>query len=64
MKLIVIDTMQFFEIEVEDDVDPEDFVQSDACRAECADRIRNGTTDLDINQIAYTKDANDIWETK
>lgn len=63
MKLLVIDTMQYFEIEVEDHIDPEDYIYSDECRAICADRIRNQTTDLDINQVAFTKDADGHWET-
>lgn len=64
MKLLVIDTMQFFEFEVEDHIDSQEFLTSDECRNECAERILNCTTDLTLKQIATTKDANGIWETR
>lgn len=38
-KLLVIDTQQFFEIEIPADLDPDDFLNSDECRQICADRI-------------------------
>jgi len=60
-QLVVIDTMQFFEIEIPADVDPEDFLDSDACRKECADRIINQTTDLNIDRVLKTKDAHGGW---
>jgi len=63
MKLLIIDTMQHFEIEVEDDVDEKDFVESDECRTECAERIKNGTTDLILDQVSDSKDENGNWET-
>lgn len=50
-KLVVIDTMQFFEIEIPEDVDAEEFLNSDECRQECADRILNQTTDLKLDRI-------------
>lgn len=50
-KLVVIDTMQFFEIEIPEDVDPETLLDSDECRQECADRILNQTTDLKLDRI-------------
>lgn len=50
-KLLVIDTMQCFEFEVPKDINPEEFVNSDACRKECAARILNQTTDLRLDSV-------------
>lgn len=50
-QLVVIDTQQFFELEIPLDVDPEMFLNSDECRAECAARILNQTTDLNIDRV-------------
>ncbi|CBW47005.1 hypothetical protein [Roseovarius sp. 217 phage 1] len=50
-KLLIIDTMQFFEIEIPEDVDPESFLDSDLCRQVCADKILSGMTDLEINRV-------------
>lgn len=50
-KLLIIDTQQFFEIEIPEDVDAEWFLNSDECRQKCADRILNQTTDLKLDQI-------------
>ncbi|WHM52923.1 hypothetical protein [Sulfitobacter phage vB_SupP_AX] len=60
-QLVVIDTMQFFEIEIPADVDAEDFVNSEECRKECAARILNQTTDLDIDRVLKEKDSNGEW---
>ena len=50
-QLVVIDTQQFFELEIPLDMDPEEFLNSDECREECAARIINQTTDLNIDRI-------------
>ncbi|UAT28856.1 hypothetical protein PP753_gp17 [Dinoroseobacter phage vB_DshP-R7L] len=50
-KLVIIDTMQFFEIEIPEDVDADAFVNSDLCRQVCADKILGGTTDLSIDRV-------------
>jgi len=50
-KLLVIDTQQFFEIEIPADIDPEEFLDSDECRQICADRILDQTTDLNIDRV-------------
>ena len=62
VKLVVIDTQQFFEFEIPESQDPEDFLDSDECRKECAALILNQTTDLTIDRV-YTKwDAvNEEW---
>jgi len=51
VKLIVVDTQQFFEFEIPEDQDPDEFVNSAECRAECAARILNQTTDLQIDRV-------------
>ncbi|AWY09369.1 hypothetical protein vBRpoPV13_12 [Ruegeria phage vB_RpoP-V13] len=60
-KLMVIDTMQFFEIEIPADMDEDEFLNSDECRKECADRILNQTTDLQIDRVIDEKDENGEW---
>ena len=50
-KTVVIETVQFFEIEIPADIDAQTFVDSQVCRDECADLIKNGTTDLTIERI-------------
>lgn len=60
-KLVVIDTQQFFEIEIPADVDPETFVNSEECRQECAARILNQTTDLTIDRVITEKDDGGAW---
>lgn len=57
-QLVVIETMQFFEIEISLDVDPEDYVASDECRAICADKITSGMTDLEVDRVLREKDGN------
>jgi hypothetical protein len=61
-KLVVVDTMQFFEFEIPADMDPEEFVNSAECRAECAALILNQTTDLQIDRVCTTYDeVNETW---
>ncbi|ANJ20757.1 hypothetical protein HYO99_gp23 [Roseobacter phage RD-1410W1-01] len=61
-KLVVIDTQQFFEIEIPADVDPEFFVNSETCRKECAERILNQTTDLNVDRVLTTQKPDGSWE--
>ena len=49
-QLLIIDTMQFFEIEIPADQDPENFIDSDICRQICADKILGGMTDLKLER--------------
>lgn len=60
-QLVVIDTQQFFEIEIPADVDPETFLDSEECRQECAARILNQTTDLTIDRVITEKDDAGEW---
>jgi hypothetical protein len=61
-KLLIIDTMQFFEIEVPADTDPETFINSEECRKECADRILNQTTDLCLDrEPCIEQDSKGEW---
>lgn len=61
-KLVVIDTMQFFEFEIPADMDPEEFINSAECRAECAALILNQTTDLTIDRVYDHYDTvNEEW---
>lgn len=59
-KIVVIETMQFFEIEIAADVDAEAFVNSELCRKECAERILNQTTDLKVERV-LTEKHNGEW---
>lgn len=61
--LVVVETMQFFEIEIDADQDPETFIDSEECRKECADHILNQTTDLMLERV-YRKynPENHQWE--
>lgn len=62
LQLVVIDTQQFFEFEIPADQDPEDFLNSDSCRMECAMRIMNQTTDLNIDRVMTKYDeVNEEW---
>ncbi len=62
VKLVVVDTMQFFEFEIPEGMDPEEFVNSDKCRAECAALILNQTTDLTIDRVCTQYDeVNEQW---
>lgn len=55
-KLVVVETMQFFEFEIPIDQDPEEFIDSDECRNECAARIINQTTDLSLDRVYMNYD--------
>lgn len=59
-QLLIIDTMQFFEIEVPVDVDPEEFVASSECYQICAGKILSGTTDLKLERIEPCQDQNSL----
>jgi len=50
-QLMVIDTMQYFEISIPKDIDPEEYLNSDECKQECAALILNQTTDLKIHRV-------------
>lgn len=50
-KLLIIDTMQFFEIEIPVDLDAEHYVDSDECREICAEKILSQMTDLKLERI-------------
>lgn len=52
-KLMVIETMQFFEIEIPTDIDPEEYLITQECRDICADKIKSGITDLEIDRMMY-----------
>ena len=61
-KLLVIETQQYFEIEVPVDVDPTDYVNSEQCRKICAARILDQTTDLVLQEILTTYDPeSEYW---
>lgn len=60
-KLVVIDTGQFFEIEVPADIDTEEFLDSEECRKICADKILDQTTDLIIDRVLTDQNENGIW---
>lgn len=62
-KLLVIDTMQFFEIEVPMDVDPDWFLSTQACADICADKIKGGMTDLNLDRVITEKDEHGEWKT-
>lgn len=62
LKLVVIDTQQFFEFEIPADKDPDEFLNSDTCRMECVMRIMNQTTDLTIDRVCTQYDeVNEQW---
>lgn len=62
VKLVVVDTMQFFEFEIPAGQDPDDFINSDECRQECAARILNQTTDLNVDRVYTEYDSvNQEW---
>lgn len=62
LKLVVVDTMQFFEFEIPERMDPEEFVDSAECRNKCAALILNQTTDLTIDRICTKYDeVNQEW---
>ena len=61
-KLLVIDTMQFFEIEIPEDMDAEEFVNSEECRKICADKILDQTTDLKFeDQLLEFNEETETW---
>lgn len=62
MKLVVIDTQQFFEFEIPVSQDPEEFLKSEECITECAALILNQTTGLTIDRVYKTYDpVNEEW---
>ncbi len=50
-KLVVIDTMQYFEIEIPTEIHSQEFVESKECRKICADKILSQMTDLNLHQV-------------
>lgn len=50
-KRLIIDTAQFFEIEIPEHIDPDWYINTQECRDECADRIKSGFTDLNLERI-------------
>lgn len=62
LKLVIVDTGRFFEFEIPVGQDAEEFVNSAECRAECAARILNQTTDLMINcEFTEFDEVNGYW---
>lgn len=62
LQLVVIDVSQYFEFEIPVGDDPEEFVNSHACRFECALQIMNQTTDLSIDRVLKQYDEiNEEW---
>ena len=55
-KLIVIETMQFFEIEVPITQDVDEFMESEECRKHCASLIEFGFTDLTVDRVLENYD--------
>ena len=60
-KLLIIETQQFFEIEVPQDIDPEEFVFTDECKQECANKILSGLTDLTVEDVLYWDKTKKEW---
>lgn len=50
-RTLVVDTLQFFEIEIPADKDPEEYVNSTECKLECAKQILDGDIELDLDHI-------------
>lgn len=61
-QLLFIDTQQLFEIEIPADMNAEEFLNSDECREICADRIKDQTTDLNLDRVATTM-TDGVWDT-
>ena len=62
-QLVVIDTIQFFEIEIPADMNPNEFVDTDECRKLCADKILSQTTDLRFENVLLTfNEQLEMWE--
>lgn len=59
-KLLVVETQQFFEIEVPADMNTHEYVETDECKKICADKIMSGMTDLCVERV-YTK-YNEVTE--
>ena len=59
-KLLVIETQQFFEIEVPADMNTHEYVKTDECKKICADKIISGMTDLYVKRV-YTE-YNEVTE--
>ena len=53
-KLLIIETQQFFEIEVPTNINPHKYVETDECKKICADKILSGITDLYVERV-YTE---------
>lgn len=62
MKLVVVNTAQYFEFEIPATMDVEEFINSDECRAKCAVSILNQTTDLELDRV-YTQydEGSESW---
>jgi hypothetical protein len=60
-KLVVVDTMQFFEIEIPADLDAEFYVDSEACRKICADKILSQMTDLKLDRTMKWDAEKEKW---
>lgn len=61
-QLVVIDTMQFFEIKIPKNADPEVFIESEECRKECAALILNQTTDLQLECVLDWDEEKEEWD--
>jgi len=60
-KLLIIETQQFFEIEVPQDINTEAFVLTNECKQECANKILSGLTDLTVEDILYWDQTKEEW---
>jgi len=53
-KLLIVETQQFFEIEIPADINTHEYVETDECKKICADKILSGITDLYVERV-YTE---------
>ena len=60
-KLVVVETQQYFEIEIPADMDADEFVQSAECRTICAEKISSGLTDLMVDRVLTKQDVQGLW---
>lgn len=62
LKLVVVETTQFFEFEIPANQDPEEFVNSTDCLLKCAAQILNQTVELTVDRVCTEYDeTNEMW---
>lgn len=62
LKLVVIDTQQFFEIEIPVSMNEKEYINSAECRQKCAAMLLDQTTDLVIDRVCDDYDSvNEMW---